>query len=121
VPYAGTNIYLRPVNPDVPLSQKDGFSRRFSFTLGYTLQGIADTNERTRKDLFGGGSLVVGAGLRLTESLRVAGGALLFIKKNPNPLITGETVAATPYVSFSFDWQIAKTFAVIGKKLFATP
>ena len=120
VPYAGTNIYFRPVNPDVPLSQKGGFGRRFSVTLGYTLQGIADTNEVTRKDLFGGGSLVVGAGLRLTESIRLAAGALVFIKESSNPLVTDERVSATPYLSLSFDWKIAKTFAVIGQKLFSS-
>jgi hypothetical protein len=118
VPYAGTNIYFRPVNPNVPLSQKSSFGRRFSVTLGYTLQSIADTNERTRKDLFGGGSLVAGAGFRVTESIRLAAGALIFIKKNPNPLITDERVTASPYLSVSFDWKIAKTFAVIGQKFF---
>jgi hypothetical protein len=119
VPYAGTNIYFRPVNPDVPLSQKGGFGRRFSVTLGYTLQGIGD-NGVTRKDLFGGGSLVVGAGLRLTESIRFAAGALLFVKENSNPLISDEKVAASPYLSLSFDWKIAKTFAVIGQKFFSS-
>jgi hypothetical protein len=119
VPYVGTNIYFRPVNPNVPLSQKGGPWRRFSVTLGYTLQGIGD-NGRTRKDLFGGGSLVAGAGFRVTESIRLAAGALIFIRENSNPLITEERVTASPYLSISFDWKIAKTFAVLGQTFFSS-
>lgn len=124
VPYGGVNLYLRPINSDVPLSQiqllhRNTFLYRFSFTLGYTLQSIADANDATRKDLFGGGSLVVGAGLRLTDTLRLSAGALLFTKENPNPLITSTAVGAAPYLSISFDWKVAKTFNVIGQKLFS--
>jgi hypothetical protein len=119
VPYAGTNIYFVPINTNVPLSQKGGFGRRFSVTLGYTLQSIAD--QRTRDDFAGSGALVAGAGFRVTESIRFGAGALLFYKKNSNPLITGETVAAAPYVSFSFDVNVAKSFSKIGQVFFSNP
>nr|MDP9122769.1 hypothetical protein [Acidobacteriota bacterium] len=120
VPYAGTNIYFRPINTNVPLSQKGGFWRRFSLTLGYTLQGIADQGNATRRDFVdGGGSLVAGAGLRLTESIRFSAGTLLFFKKDRNPLLNHEAVAAAPYVSFSFDLNVAKTFTKIGEVFFS--
>lgn len=118
VPYAGTNIYFRPVNKNAPLSQRSSFGRRFAITLGVTLDSIAD-EDGTRKDFSGSQSLLVGAGYRFTESLRFGLGAVVFLKKDPNPLVDDETTGVTPYVSVSFDWDVAKTFKGIGSTYFA--
>lgn len=120
VPYVGTNIYFRPVNKAAPLSQRGGFGRRFALTFGVTLASIedkepGDTAGRTRRDLFSNSSLVLGAGLRLTQSIRIGGGVLVFLRKDPNPLISNTTVGAAPYASFSFDLDVAKAFAGLGK------
>jgi len=117
VPYAGTNIYFRPVNKNVPLSQKSSFGRRFALTIGVTLDSIAD-EEGTRKDFTGSQSLVVGAGYRFTESLRFGLGAVVFVRQDPNPLVDDETTGVTPYISVSFDWNIAKSFKGVGSALF---
>ncbi len=118
VPYMGTNIYFRPVNKNVPLSQKSSFGRRFAITVGVTLDSIAD-DQGTRKDFTGQQSLVVGAGYRFTESLRFGLGAVVFVKQDPNPLVDDETTGVTPYISVSFDWNVAKTFKGLGSTLFA--
>jgi hypothetical protein len=118
VPYVGTNIYFRPVNKNAPLSQRSSFGRRFAVTIGMTLNSIADENMETREDFTSNSSLLVGAGYRFTESIRLGLGALVFIKKDPNPLVDDETTGVTPYVSVSFDWNVAKTFKNIGSTFF---
>lgn len=117
VPYVGTNIYFRPVNKNAPLSQRGGFWRRFAVTVGLTLDKIAD-DEMTRQDFSGNQSLVVGAGLRMTESIRLGFGALVFKKRDTSPLVDDVTTGVTPYVSVSFDWNVAKTFKGIGSTFF---
>lgn len=112
--YIGSNIYFRPVNKRAPLSQKGSWSRRVAVTIGFTVTSMADENERTRSDLFANQSLVLGAGMRLTRSIRVGAGALVFKESNPNPLIAKQSAAITPYVSFSFDLDVARLFERLG-------
>jgi hypothetical protein len=112
--YIGTNIYFRPVNKRAPLSQRGSVSRRLALTVGFTVTSIGDENERTRADMFGRQSLVLGLGLRVTQSVRLGAGALVFKEKHPNPLITTTSAATTPYVSFSFDLDVAGLFQRLG-------
>jgi hypothetical protein len=102
--YAGTNVYLRPINKKAPLR---GFSRRFAITVGVTTS-IKDESRRaddlrTTTDPGGSNSVLLGAGLRVTPSVRVGAGALVFREADPNPLITQKSAAVTPYVSFALD------------------
>jgi len=104
--YAGTNIYFRPVNKNAPLSAS--FASRVAFTIGVTTT-VNDPSRRAEDLRPGSGqntttnSLMLGGGLRITPSLRVGAGALVFKESDPNPLITQKSVAATPYVSLSLD------------------
>ena len=111
-PYLGTNIYFRPVNKDAPLRLHGGWGRRLCFTIALTLTGIADS---TRDDLFHTQSLLLGGGIRITDSLRLGGGAILFERKDPNPLVDHNRLATTPYLSLSFDWDVAKQLTGFGK------
>jgi hypothetical protein len=111
--YVGMNFYFRPVNKNADLRQFGSFSRRFAMTLGLTVQSVADGGDgtlQTRKDLFGSQSLLLGAGLRVTNSFRVAAGAVIFQKKDRNPLISKYSEAATYYFSLSFDLNVARAF-----------
>jgi hypothetical protein len=112
--YIGSNIYFRPVNKRAPLSQKGSWGRRVAVTIGFTVTSMADENERTRSDLFANQSLVLGAGMRLTRSIGVGAGALVFKESNPNPLIAKKSAATTPYLSFSFDLDVARLFERLG-------
>ncbi len=114
--YLGSNIYFRPVNKDAPLSEVGSLGRRLALTVGLTVSSVADENNRTRSDLFWNQSLVLGAGYRLTSSIRGGGGALVFRESDPNPLITRKSAAVTWYVSFSFDLDVAKGFAGFGSR-----
>jgi hypothetical protein len=113
VSYVGMNFYFRPVNKNADLSQFGSFSRRFAMTLGLTVQSVADGGDgtvQTRKDLFGSQSLVLGGGLRVTNSFRAAAGAVIFQKKDRNPLISKYSTGATYYFSLSFDLDVARGF-----------
>lgn len=116
VPYVGTNIYFRPVNKNASLrslgSFGQTFTRRFALTLGLTTSSIAETKDNLtlREDLFGSQALVVGAGLRLTESLRLGAGAFVFRQNDPSPLIDDLAVTTTYYISASFDLDVARAF-----------
>lgn len=118
VPYLGTNLYLRPVNKQAPLSTLGSFgqtfSRRFSFTLGLTGSSIADSNEgggATRDDLFASQSLLLGAGLRLTDSMRLGAGGIVFRRDDPSPLIDEKELYASWYLTLSFDIDVVSFFA----------
>jgi hypothetical protein len=114
--YAGTNIYFRPINKAAPLSQFGGFfqtlDRRVSVTLGLTLQGVGDN--KTRDDLFNQQSLLLGLGARLTNSVRMTAGGLLFKERDPNPLADDESLTTTYFLSISFDIDVAPTLQGIG-------
>ncbi len=113
-PYLGTNFYFSPVSRDAPLSQRGGFRRRFSLTVGVTVKSIKD-DAVTRDDLFGSQSVLVGAGYRLRQAIRIGAGALLFKKKDTNPLKTSKSLAADPYVALSFDIDAGSLIGGIGK------
>lgn len=121
VTYVGTNIYLRPVNKNASLSQlgsfRETFTRRFALTLGLTVQSIADGGDsavQTRDDLFGSQALLVGAGLRLTDMIRLGAGALVFKEQDPNPLVDDLSVSTTYYLTISFDLNVARAFQGVG-------
>jgi hypothetical protein len=106
-PYAGANLYFRPVNTEAPPGP---FLSRFAALVGFTwTSNLLKTGER--QQLYGTNAMVVfGAGLRLTDILRVSGGALLFKGVDPNPLITRTRLEVTPFVAISADIDLAKLF-----------
>jgi hypothetical protein len=116
-PYVGANIYFRPVNKDASFRQADSFGRRFAITFGITLSSIEEeagddavvaTAGKTRFDLLTNNrSLLLGAGFRVSPSLRLSGGVLVLKERDPNPLISAISVATVPYVSFSLDFDVA--------------
>ncbi len=117
VSYIGVNLYLRPVNKNAPLRQLGSFrqtlGRRFAFTLGLTVQSLADGGDgeqQTREDLFGSQSMLIGAGLRITDMIRFGAGALVFKKDDPSPLITKFETAVSYYFTVSFDLNVARAF-----------
>lgn len=102
--YVGANVYLQPVNKRAPLRGKGSLGQRLGLTFGITLTNLKLEDETRYENLLGERSnLLLGAGLRVTRSLRVGGGVLLFLKNDPNPLVTDRSLAATPYVGVSFD------------------
>jgi hypothetical protein len=102
--YIGVNVYFRPVNKKAPLRVKGTWKHRLAATFGITVTDLKLEDETRYENLLGGrSSLLIGLGYRLTRSIRVGGGALLFLKNDPNPLVTDRSLGATPHISFSFD------------------
>src|SRR5688572_13456226 len=112
--YAGTNIYFRPINKAAPLRYKGTFLHRFALTVGLTStvndESRRASDLRTTEEDDTSNSLLLGVGLRVTPSLRVGGGVLVFKEADPNPLIDQSSVAVTPYVSFTADVDVARMF-----------
>jgi hypothetical protein len=100
----GANIYFRPVNKKAPLRLKGTWKHRLAMTVGITFTNLKLEDETRYENLLGDRSnLMVGMGYRLTHSIRIGGGAMFFLKNDPNPLVTERSLGATPYISLSFD------------------
>ena len=54
--------------------------------------------------------MLIGAGLRITDMIRLGGGALVFKKDDPSPLITKFDTAVSYYFTVSFDLNVARAF-----------
>jgi hypothetical protein len=110
--YVGTNIYFRPINKEAPLRYKGSFLHRFALTIGVTTT-VRDDSRRaldlraTETDDDTSNSLLIGAGIRVTPSIRLGAGALVFKESDPNPLIAQTSVTTTPYVSLAVDVNVA--------------
>jgi hypothetical protein len=106
--YVGANIYFRPVNKQASLAQAGSLGHRLALTLGITLTNMKLEDETRYENLLGERwNLMAGLGLRVTRSLRVGGGAVFFLKNSDNPLVTERSLVASPYVSVSFDLDLA--------------
>ena len=128
-PYAGINMYFRPVNKNAPLGSLSGtVGRRLSIMIGYTwTDNLLKSDQRaglfarnTTKDLEAGSAnamMVLGLGLRLTDSLRTTVGGVVFKQLDPNPLIPHAKLRATPFFSLSWDWDAVATIKAIGRLL----
>lgn len=114
--YAGTNIYFRPINKKANLRYKGTFLHRFALTVGITTT-VTDESRRATDlratpddDDESSNSLLLGGGIRVTPSIRVGAGVLVFKESDPNPLIDQTSVAVTPYVAFTADINVAQLF-----------
>lgn len=123
VPYFGANFYTRPVNRDVPLSQYSGlaFRRRFSFMIGATVSSVEEASASgrvLRDNVFASSALVVGAGLRLTDSARLSVGVLVLQENASNPLVDDLELAAEPFLAVSIDWDVRSVLGQVGNAIF---
>ncbi|QTE36492.1 hypothetical protein J3L18_25695 [Mucilaginibacter gossypii] len=108
-PYLGTNIYLRPVNKNYPLTfHKLDFFKRFSFLIGLTVNSLAKDNYRA--DLLGSFNLITGGGFRVADFVRINGGMVWYGQINPNPLNSNKSIAGSPFISLSFDINVKTVF-----------
>jgi len=122
--YIGANFYLGPVNKKAPLrwSEPGNFRKRFAFTAGIPINSFDDTQTNatlasgdvTLTGVLGDRPLLLGAGLRLTDLVRVTSGAVLFRVKSPDPLVTDAKLDYSWYLAFSIDWDLRGMFSALG-------
>jgi hypothetical protein len=121
--YLGSNFYLGPVNKKAPLSfREDGFGssirKRLAIMLGIPINGFNDTTAVTlttdtgvRLDgVIGSRPLLIGAGFRINDFVRLTGGSLFFKVADPNPLITDEKTRHSAFFAVSVDWDVRGMF-----------
>ncbi len=116
--YSGANIYFRPVNKEAPLQQFHGkarIARSVSAMVGLTITDLTKAGQRS--NLIGSQMLVAGGGMRVTESMRLNGGVVVYQAEDTNPTVSRQKVAATPFVSFSYDFDVASTLGALGRLL----
>jgi hypothetical protein len=115
--YLGANLYFRPINKRASLRTHGSLGHRFSLTFGISLNNLKlEEGDPRFESLLGDDSnLLVGAGLRLSRSLRLSAGALLFLKNDPNPLVTDRSLAATFYTALSFDVDLVRALRSLGQ------
>jgi hypothetical protein len=126
--YVGANVYLRPVNKRAHLRWAsfrqgfwDEFRKRFAFTIGLPYNGSSLDKAGERSGVLGDRPLIVGAGFRINDLIRVAGGALVFKVNDPNPLITKQHLGTTPYFGLSVDWDARSSFVNVFKAASGSP
>lgn len=118
--YMGANVYFQPVNKKAHLGplfgpQKD-FWKRFAVVIGLPQQEMEEPGSLL--PVFEDRPLVLGAGLRLNDLLRLTLGGLVFEKEDPDPLVTeSDGLTATWFVSLSIDWDVRSSFAPVFKGL----
>jgi hypothetical protein len=112
--YAGTNIYFRPINKKANLRYKGTFLHRFALTVGITTTVTDEARRasdlRATEEDDTSNSLLLGGGFRVTPSIRLGAGVLVFKESDPNPLVNQTSAAVTPYVSFTADVNIGQLF-----------
>jgi hypothetical protein len=115
--YIGANLYFRPVNKRASLRTHGSLGHRFSLTVGISLNDLKlEEGDPRFEPLLGERSnLLVGAGLRISRSLRVSAGALLFLENDKNPLVEDRSLAATFYAALSFDVDVVRVFRAMGQ------
>lgn len=116
-PYFGANFYLGALNKRVPLSvARPREWERWSLTAGVTARSLA--RKDVREDLFGSYSLLLGAGRRMTDPVRLTGGAVVYRRLDVNPLLDHKTIAFSPFLSLSFDFDAKAALGKLGDTLF---
>jgi hypothetical protein len=114
VSYVGMNLYTRPINKQAPLvrGQKGNFRRRFSVTIGTTVQTL--TKQGAYKGVLSDHALVGALGWRVLDSIKITAGGLLLKENDRNPLVDKTHLSATPFVAFSIDWDVRNTLKGLG-------
>lgn len=119
--YSGINIYLRPVNKNIPLrsyKKWKWFAVRTSFVLGLTMNSVEKAN--ARKGLVGNQGVILGVGIRPVPFLKINAGGMSYYTFYENPLISPERYRFTmsPFVSLSVDLDAKSLFAGVGEAIF---
>jgi hypothetical protein len=115
--YIGMNLYTRPINKAAPLrrGEQDWFRKRFSFTLGLSIQTLVKSG--AYKGVFADRGLVTAVGWRVLDSIKLTAGGVILKENDRNPLVGDTRLAITPFVALSVDWDVRNTLQGLGTAL----
>ena len=117
-PYLGVNFNFFAVNRQANYSIFKGrtnWCKAFSFVLAGTINENFDNDRRDH--LFANVNLMTGIGMRITDFLRVGGGAKWY-RYNVTQL--DQKLVASPYISFSLDFDVQERLRG-ARRLFVRP
>lgn len=121
--YTGANIYFRPMNHAVPLSQYNDnlceyLGTHLSFLLGFTTKDMTELGKR--KGAFNDKGLVIGVGYQPIPVFKLNGGGLVYRSAPKNPLLAGSGYKTTvsPFVSISVSLKVRDLLEGVGTALF---
>ncbi len=111
-PYLGVNFNIFPINRQADYSLFKSikaknikyFLRGISVVTGVSVMALGTTEKYT--DLFGTTSLLTGAGLRITDGLRLTLGSFWSYRKPANVLTDNKKLVSDFYASLSLDWDL---------------
>lgn len=121
--YYGVNIYFRPVdkngkfkylprkknrpaNEDYDILSKRTIFQRLSLTAGFTIGSLDKVNF---DNFFGGSSLLLGPGFRVTRAFRLSTGVCFLKRSQANPLLSDKKFTSGYYASLSLDIDLLGT------------
>lgn len=106
------NVYLRPINENVPLKQykrfEDWMLTRSSLLIGLTVTGDIEASG-VREGIIDAQALLLGAGFRVLPWLKVNTGSLIYNKINPNPLVSTKTTRSDLFFSVTISAALQPT------------
>lgn len=116
-PFAGVNIYFRPVDKSLPEKNFPDFNllRVMSLQLGLT---YGDLGNKEYSNLFNDFSLMAGPSFKLNRWFRLGAGTILTKQTNANPLISDLHTNFGGYFSFSFDLDIFSNAGSVKTRVF---
>ncbi|MEM9920107.1 MAG: hypothetical protein AAF990_18570 [Bacteroidota bacterium] len=112
--YTSVNIYFRPINTAIPLSDynhslKSIILSRLSILIGMNLTGQIDEPNR-RKGFLGNNRTVMGGfGCRLFPGIKINAG-LMGYEKFPSQLVEKSQLGTSFFTSFSIDFGVSGVF-----------
>lgn len=118
-PYVGLNYLFRPFDGDIRLRQLPKnhvrWWQRLSVHGGLTLLSLS--KDRYRENLFNSFNVMLGGGFRLSSTLKIVSGVVLYKRANDNPLYSGTSVNAIGYAGLSIDLRVRDVLGDVGKLL----
>jgi hypothetical protein len=113
--YTGINYNFLPVNKKglMRIFRAGGWLfKRSSLLIGLT-SGMVDEGEN--RNLFKGGNVIIGLGFRISRSLKINWGGVIFKQVDENPLVDKERTNARQFLSISFDSDLEKLLGRLAK------
>jgi len=120
--YYGLNIYLRPINKNIPIGRyatlKDYLLTHTSLLMGITFASVEKDN--IRKGVLGDKGVLLGVGYRVLSFFKISAGGLLYYRYPANPLANKDnySLKVSPFVSASFDLDMQALLGVFGNSFF---
>jgi hypothetical protein len=106
-PYVGIVYNFRSFDPDIPLTKIRNVMKCWQYlsvNIGLAFSSVAKTDYRD--DLLGRRNLLTGAGVRVTQSVKINLGTLWYNQLDDNPLIDRKRIRGVFYLGFSLDFRL---------------